>query len=82
VTSHADVTGNRLLAERARQAADEAMRDRRAWLILHVALNETRTIAAARKILDDVADDQLRDLAGRLLDLLAQDVDADERSLP
>jgi hypothetical protein len=73
MTTHADVTGNALLAARARALADAADRqspERRAALAASVALAETRTVPAARVVLgllDDVP--KIRDAA---LAVLAQ----------
>lgn len=74
--TRADVTGNRLLAARARDIARQARLDppcRRAALCLSVVLDETRTVEAARVLLDglDTIDQgELRAPAARLLDLL------------
>jgi hypothetical protein len=53
MTDHPVITGNRTLAARARQIADAASAQRRTALVVAVALDETRTPAAARKVLDD-----------------------------
>jgi hypothetical protein len=72
----ADVIGNRLLAARARDIARQARLDppvRRAALCLSVVLEETRTIAAARVLLDDlnaIGQGELHAPACKLLDLL------------
>lgn len=71
---HADITGNRTLAARARAVADAAPRgstDRKAALSAAVLLGETRTVAAARKLLGEVADPAIRQAAGELLSQLA-----------
>jgi hypothetical protein len=75
----ADVTGNRLLAARARDIARQARSDppvRRAALCLAVILDDTRTLAAARKLLPTLDDVRpgLRDPAARILDLLTEGI--------
>jgi hypothetical protein len=60
------VTGNRLLAARAREMADRAMTERKAWLAVSVALDTTRSAAAARVAIEDVAE-PVRDLARQYL---------------
>lgn len=69
------ITGNKLLAARARQLADEAPPcsvARKAALSAAVLLDETRSIAAARKLLGEVADDTIRQAASDLLGQLGQ----------
>lgn len=67
----ADVTGNRLLAARARDMADRAMTQRKAWLSVAVALDTTRSLTAARAALDDVSH-PVRDLACQFLHQLTE----------
>jgi hypothetical protein len=70
VTSQ-DITGNRTLAARARDLAKQAGRGtlgRRGALVLAVALDETRSVRSARKLLDDLDQADVRDAARQLLD--------------
>jgi hypothetical protein len=70
-TRSADVTGNRLLAARARDLGTRAPRgslDRKAALCAAVALDETRSLRAARLVLDDLDQADVRDAARQLLD--------------
>ncbi|MGO9079905.1 MAG: hypothetical protein ACLQDY_12805 [Streptosporangiaceae bacterium] len=69
MTGHADITGNRQLAARARDLAGQAAVDRRAWLCLGVALGTTRTTSAARQSLDGIP---LADVRARAIDLLSE----------
>jgi hypothetical protein len=71
-TARADVTGNAALAARARVLAEQAGLHRRAWLCVSVALDETRTVEDARKVLDDVQVAGVRQLATELFDLLVR----------
>lgn len=74
MTGHADVTGNRLLSERALVLANAAPRgsaERKAALCAFSALCETRTVPAARKVLAT-----LGDIAPQLLDAAAAVLDA------
>jgi hypothetical protein len=69
-------TGNRILAARARTVADRAPRGslaRKAALSAAVLLDETRSVAAARKLLGDVADPLIRLAASDVLDDLSQE---------
>lgn len=55
MTGHADVTGNALLAARARaisNAAERGSMRRRSFGCAAIALSESTSIAAARKVLD------------------------------
>lgn len=73
-TSHTDVIGNRALAARARAIGSQAARgslQRKAALCAAIALDETRTIAAARKVLDDLADPAIAQAAAELIGELA-----------
>ena len=45
------MTTNRQFADQLRRQADEAMLRRRAMLVCSVALAETKTVAAARKVI-------------------------------
>jgi hypothetical protein len=66
---------NQDLAAAAREhAAREtaASLGRRAWGCLAVALSTTGTVASARKVLDMVAQDDVRNTARNLLDLLTE----------
>jgi hypothetical protein len=68
------VTGNRLLAARARDLADRAPRgsiECRAAGCVAVLLEQTRTVAAARKLLGEIGQADVRDRAGQLLAELA-----------
>jgi hypothetical protein len=47
------VTANAELAEQFRRQADDAMHQRRVFLVASVALASTTTLAAARKVLAD-----------------------------
>ena len=73
------MTANAELAEELRARADDAMHQRRVFLVASVALASTTTLAAARKVL---ADPELRipgsvkSAALELLGQLAQDVPA------
>ena len=69
MTGHADVTGNRQLAARARDLAARTGEPvaRRAALCCAVALGETRTAAAARKVLDEITQEHIRQAAIELL---------------
>jgi hypothetical protein len=64
------VTGNRELAARARGLADQAPAgslERKAALSAAILLDETRTVAAARKLLGEIVNDVMRQAAGELL---------------
>ncbi len=78
VTGHAVILGNRQLAARARDLADRAPRGslgRKAALSAAVLLDETRSIAAARKLLQRAAaDPEIRQAASDVLDDLGQEV--------
>jgi hypothetical protein len=68
------VIGNRLLAARARDLARRAPRGSReckAAGCLAVLLDDTRTVAAARKLLAEIGQDDVRKRAGQLLAELA-----------
>lgn len=67
-----EVTGNRQLAARARAIADQAASHRRAALAVSVALDETRTVAAARKVLAGLGDIGRPDLAAAASQILDQ----------
>jgi hypothetical protein len=70
----ADVTGNRQLAARARDLAARAPRgslECKAAGCLAILLDQTRTVAAARKLLGEISQDDVRDRAGQLLAELA-----------
>jgi hypothetical protein len=73
------VTTNQQLAGRARDLADRAPRgslERRAAGCVAVALGTTRSIAAARKVLDDIDQADIRGRAGALLaELLKEEPD-------
>jgi len=58
------------LAARARELAADAGLQRRAWLCAAVALAETSTPAAARKVLADTCPDPVRPAALAALDSL------------
>jgi hypothetical protein len=71
------VTGNRDLAAGLRDQADAAVHRRKVLLCASVALAETSTIAAARKVLHDWdGPAAIRDAAIELLGQLTQDVPA------
>lgn len=69
-----DITGNRLLAAQARDLARRAPRaslECKAAGCLAVLLDETRSAAAARKLLGEIGPVDIRERAGRLLAELA-----------
>lgn len=73
-----EVPANPQLAERARQLANAAGRgpQRRAWLVIAVALDESASLAGARRVLADLDAMGLTDLkheALQLLEKLARD---------
>jgi hypothetical protein len=68
------VTGNRLLAARARDLARRAPRgsvECKAAGCLAVLLDDTRSTAAARRLLAEIGQDDVRNRAGQLLAELA-----------
>jgi len=70
------VTGNRQLADRARDLAAQAPRgslERKAAGCLAVALSTTGTVPAARKVLGMIETADIRDRAGQLLGELLQE---------
>jgi hypothetical protein len=71
------MTDRKHLAERARQHADQAWLDGRAWLSVAVAVGTTSTTAAARKALAGIPIVSVRDRAAELLGrLLTADLSA------
>ena len=70
------MTPNADLAARARQRADAAAADRRAWLCAAVALRETRTLTAARKVLAEDCPEVTRAAALAALGQLAKEAAA------
>jgi hypothetical protein len=65
---------NQELAAQLRRQADDHLGRRRVLLVAAVALAETTTIAAARKILDEWAGPgEIRDAARHVLDNLTQE---------
>ena len=74
MTGHADITGNRSLAARARDVARHAARgstERKAALCAAVALDESRSVRGALSLLDDLDDPHIAQAAADLLDQLA-----------
>lgn len=70
------ITGNRQLAARARDIAGRAPRgslERKAAGVLAVALGTTRSATAARKVLGEVDQDDIRNRAGALLGELLEE---------
>lgn len=70
------ITGNRQLAERARDLGNRApgaSLERKAAICLAVALGTTGTVAAARKALDVIGLADIRNRAEELLAELVQD---------
>jgi hypothetical protein len=68
------VTGNRLLAARARDLADRAPQgslECKAAGCVAVLLDDTRTVAAARRLLGEIGQDDTRERARQLLAELA-----------
>ena len=68
--------GNRQLAARARDIAERAPRgtlERRAAGVLSIALGTTRSAGAARKVLAEVDQDDIRIRAEQILDELLRD---------
>jgi hypothetical protein len=59
--------GNRALAARCRDMADQASLDRRVWLCLSFLYATCKTTTAVRQALDDIPVDTVRTRAGQLL---------------
>ena len=67
------MTDRKVLADRARQLADQCWLDRRAWLCVAVAFSTTSSPAAARKALALIPVADVRDRAAELFaQLLAE----------
>ena len=64
------MTDRKQLAARARQLADQAGLDRRAWLSVSVLLSTTTSNRGARNALADIRDRDIRDRSAELLDQL------------